>query len=96
MRLRALAFAVAALAGLLWLVYGSLHPCTMLRHDLRNRLTTAVPTTDVVERWRRALGTALLDPALDLALRDRSPGGCLRDLLRLHTGARPEDLLLRQ
>jgi hypothetical protein len=95
-KLRALVLAAGVLVGLLWLVYGSLHPCTMLRHDLRRRLTAAATASDVIERWRRALGTAILDPALDLALRDRGPAGCLRGLFRLHTGTSPEDLLLGQ
>jgi hypothetical protein len=93
MRIRALVLAAAFLVGILWLVYGTLHPCTMLRQDLRAALTKAPPSPDLVQRWTRALGTALLDPVLDLALRDRSPAACVRDLVRLHTGTRPEDLL---
>ena len=95
MRVRALVLAGLFLLALLWLVYGTLHPCAMLHQDLRAALTKAPPAKDVVERWARALGTALLDPLLDLALRDRSPAACLRDLVRLHTGTPPEDLLPR-
>lgn len=93
---RAVILAACVLVGFLWIVYGSLRPCTMLRHDLHEQLAAAGGKSEALERWRRALGTAILDPALDLALKDRGPARCLRDLVRLHAGARPEDLLLGQ
>ena len=93
-RTRSLVLAQLFLVGLLWLVYGPLAPCPMLRHDPRARLVRSQPSADVVARWSRAFGTAVLDAALEPALRDRGAARCARDLVRLHLGARPEDLLL--
>lgn len=93
MRIRALVLAVVFLVGILWLVYGTLKPCAMLRQDLRAALTKTPPSPNLVQRWSKAVGSALLDPVLDLGLRDRSPVACARDLVRLHTGTKPEDLL---
>ncbi len=94
--------ALVLAAGFVWMRYGTASPCAMLKEDLRAALLGSGktagapgPADDTLQRLGRALGTTLLDPALDLALKDRSPAECLRGLARLHLErAAPEDVLL--
>jgi hypothetical protein len=93
--MKTLVVALLVLAGLaaLWLRYGTLSPCEMLKHDLRAALVTVPPGEDALQRWGRALGTTLLEPALGAATERRSAARCARDVVRLHTGTPPEDVL---